>query len=102
MWTELDDVDGAYTATDPLVSSFRRNLQREHLERLVDLAMPRGAASPAMRTIANLSTLKLREIQTKIDDIQERGESLDEYTVAHFADSQMRIDKALKAIYVIR
>ena len=102
VWTEFDKpVRGTYSATNPLVSSFRRNLQREHVERLIDLAMIRDASSPAQRTIANLSRLKLRQINEKLEKISGSG-SVDEYTLAHAMDCQARIEPALEAIYVYR
>ncbi len=101
-WSELDQpVRGKFTASNPMISSFRRNLQREHLERLIDLSMIRDAASPAQRTIANLSRLKLRQINEKLEKISGSG-SVDEYTLAHAMDCQARIEPALEAIYVIR
>lgn len=102
VWSELD-VEPAqqYTAAHPMISSFRRNLQREHLERLIDLTMPHAASSPAYRTIATLSTLKLREINDRITKSLEADGRLDEYTRAHLIDAQARIEKALNAQYVI-
>jgi hypothetical protein len=43
IWSELDaKVEGEVNARKPRISSWRRNLQREHLERLLDLAIPTG------------------------------------------------------------
>ncbi len=41
VWSELNaKAEGEVSARKPRISSWRRNLQREHLERLIDLAMP--------------------------------------------------------------
>ncbi len=101
IWSELDSApDKRYTPRDPMVSSLRRNLQREHMERLIDLSLGDGAGA-AGRPIANLSTMKLREIQAKIGKMVEKsGSKLDAYTLAHLTESKMRIDKALEAQYI--
>jgi len=81
------------------ISSLRRNLQREHLERLIDLSLPSEAASASMRTIANLAVAELREIDERIEERQAAG-GLDPYSAAHLADASARIEKALEAVYV--
>ena len=78
-------------------SSFRRNLQREHVERLMDLALLSDTSSPALRTIGALATQELREVDT----IAASAKDGDAYTKAHLADVQARIGKALDAAYVI-
>jgi hypothetical protein len=102
VWSELAKAPtGNATAAKPMISSFRRNLQREHVERLIDLSLSESAASsPAWRTIANLSTLKLREINDQITRTLAAKDKLDEYTLAHLSDAQTRITKALEAQYV--
>ncbi len=104
IWNELEDASasGRYTAAKPMISSFRRNLQREHIERLIDLSMVRKAASPSRRTIASLSTLKLRQIKDKIGKLNKRSLALDDYTLAHLMDAQDRITKALDAQYIAK
>ena len=100
VWSELDqEGSGSYTAGRPMISSLRRNLQREHLERLVDLAQPSDAASASMRTIASLSTHALRVLRRKIAGLQ--GD-LDPYTEAHLDDVATRVERALDAVYVVR
>lgn len=102
IWREMDEPGtGVYTASKPMISSFRRNLQREHLERLIDLALLRDAASPAQRAIANLSRLKLREINVKLEKMAQNTR-LDDYTLSHCLDCQARIKPALEAIYLYK
>lgn len=102
IWSELDSkVDKRYSAREPMVSSLRRNLQREHLKRLVDLSMPGGLSGGAAKPIATLSAYKLRELSSKIASAIERGDSkLDPYTIAHLTESKMFIDRALDSTYI--
>ena len=80
-------------------SSFRRNLQREHVDRLTDLALLKST-SASMRTISTLATQELRRIDAWAEGAGS-GEQ-DAYTEAHLADVRTRIGKALEASYVIQ
>jgi hypothetical protein len=105
IWSELDKSDSrAFTARDPMISSLRRNLQREHLNRLIDLAMPDAIPGAAGKPISNLATAALRDIRAKIDkviDVKGNGrKNTDEYTYAHLAEAALRIDKALDAQFI--
>jgi hypothetical protein len=100
VWSELDKMpDRKATAREPLISSLRRNLQREQMERLIDLSLG-GGNGAAGKTIANLATAKLREIQDKIGKSLDKGGKLDPYTVAHLSEAKLRIGKALEAQYI--
>ncbi|MCP3902522.1 MAG: DUF5117 domain-containing protein [Planctomycetes bacterium] len=90
---------GGYSATKPMISSFRRNLQREHVGRLVDLALLPDVPSPALRTISTLAREELRRIDKMVTQAQEKNP--DPYTAAHLADVQTRVTNALDAAYVI-
>lgn len=79
------------------ISSFDRNLQREHTDRLITLALMDRSTSPAMRTISNLAVLELE----KIRDTAKANSSGDQYTAAHLASIVRRIDKTLDAAYVV-
>lgn len=105
IWAELDKPESkAFTPRDPMISSLRRNLQREHLFRLIDLAMPDAMPGAAGKPVANLATSTLRDIRSKIDkviDVKGNGrKNADEYTYAHLAESALRIDKALDATFI--
>lgn len=105
IWSELEgqSQSESFTAANPMISSFRRNLQREHMERLVALSMPSNAASPSARTIATLGTAKLRTLRDSIVALlRQQGGNLDQYTIAHLTDVATRIEKALDAIYVYK
>ena len=87
-----------------MISSLRRNLQREHLSRLIDLSMPDALPGAAGKPVADLAVANLRDIRSKIDkviDVKNNGrKNADEYTYAHLAEAAMRIDKALDAIFI--
>ena len=102
-FSELDKgPNGNYTARKPMISSLRRDLQREVMERLIDLTLPTAQMGAASKPIANLSTFKLRQIKDKIDRVLASGnaDNLDPYSMAHLSESSVRIGKALDAIYI--
>ncbi len=101
-WSELDeDFNGTYTARKPMISSLRRNLQREQMERLIDLSMTDSGFGSAAKPISNLSIYKLRDLQEKIEGTLDRAEHrLDPYSLAHLAEAKVRIAKALDAQYI--
>ncbi len=85
-----------FNARVPMISSLRRNLQREHLERLIDLALE-DSTRPSMRSIALLARMTMSGIQESISEFL--TQELDVYTRAHLLDAQTRITKALDASY---
>ena len=101
-WSELDNGgNGTYTARQPMISSLRRNLQAEQLERLLELSMIDEGFGAAAKPISNLSVYKLRELKDKISDTVERdGHRIDLYTLAHLADARTRIEQTLEAQYI--
>jgi hypothetical protein len=103
VWSEFDGkVKGDFSSRKPMVSSFRRNLQREHLERLIDLTLPGGGSGAATRAISMLAAQQLRSIHSNIEQVQEKsGDKLDAYTAAHMAQAKVRIEKALDADYIL-
>ncbi len=105
IWSELDKQPAKkFTAREPMISSLRRNLQREHLELLIDLSRSNYMSTAAYKPIANLVMEKLRHIkENKIDPVLEASdENLDPYTRAHLKDASMQVKKALEAHYVYR
>ncbi len=102
VWSELEDqAEKDYTDRAPMISSLRRNLQTEHMERLIDLVLP-GDGSAANKAIKNLSVMQLTEIKGKIDKLLEKksGAKMDSYTKAHLLESSQQMGKALDAQYV--
>lgn len=104
-WSELDNKGGRrFTDRQPMISSLRRNLQREHLERLIDLTLPDSLYGSASKAIATICTAKLREVNGKIQkaigDGKTRPSDIDSYTYAHLSEAKERIDRALDAVYI--
>jgi hypothetical protein len=99
IWSELDQkLEKPATARQPMISSLRRNLQREHLTRLIDLSMPGAGDSAAHKPIANLALEDIRKLRASAENCQKQnGDKLDPYTHAHLAEIQEVIDKALNA-----
>jgi hypothetical protein len=86
----------AFTVRTPAISSLRRNLQHEHLQRMIDLALQK-TSSPATRSIALLARATLESLGKSIESCL-TGD-LDAYTRSHLADAKARIAKALDASY---
>jgi hypothetical protein len=98
-WTELEGASGGrYTAREPMISTTRRNLQKEHVGRLIDLTRGFGWNSASGQVIRTLARHELRTLKDEIDGAM--GGRLDPYTAAHLADASERIEKALDASYL--
>lgn len=100
VWSELELGAGSYSDRQPMISSLRRNLQREYVERLIDLSMPESWRQASHKPIANLALLHLRQLSTRLTQAKEHS-GLDTYTKAHLSETRLRIDKALDAGYVL-
>ena len=103
IWSELDSkAKGKFTARKPMISSLRRNLQREHLERLIDLTLPSSSTSAASKAVSMLASESLRGLQKQIEGCQGAGaDRHDPYTAAHLSQAKSRIEKALDADYIL-
>jgi hypothetical protein len=97
VWSELSDLPSSSTNREPAISSLRRNLQSEHLSRLIELSLEEDAGSPVSRTIQSLVRMQLQDIQKQLKD----AKASDAYTRAHLADVSMKIKKALNAQFTI-
>ena len=103
IWSEYDKPTAKpYTARQPLVSSLRRNLQSEHLSRLISLSVMNRVRTSAYQTIGDLAQMHLIRIkEERIESVLgSHGERLDAYTQAHLKDAAERIGRALDAIYI--
>lgn len=102
IWQELEKAPNKqYTARVPLVSSLRRNLQQEHLERLVDLSIPGDVRTEAYKPIANLASYELDRILKKIDNVLTKGgNKLDPYTRSHLAELKEQVEKRRDAQFI--
>jgi hypothetical protein len=90
--------EGSKKAKKAAGSSFRRNLQAEHVGRLIDLALLDNETSPALRTISSLAKQELRDIQATVEARLEG--SPDAYTKAHLEDVRESIARAQEASFV--
>ena len=88
---------GSYTPRQPLVSSLRRNLQREYVDRLIDLTMPGQLSGAASKPVSTLAQAELKSVR---DWVRQDANGIDAYTKAHFDDIATRIDRALDAQYI--
>lgn len=97
--TVTDRVWDAGGGSKQEMGSFRRNLQREHVGRLIDLAVM-DSSSPSLRAISTLATAELR----RVDEMASRAQrdSGDDYVKAHLTDVRTRIERALEASYYLR
>ncbi|HXE74994.1 MAG TPA: zinc-dependent metalloprotease [Candidatus Xenobia bacterium] len=86
LWSELDS--GA------AINSFRRNLQRAHLNQLIQLAVAAPAGTP--EDAVTLARADLVELGGKIDRALGAG-NLDHTNRAHLEESRARIRQALEA-----
>ena len=96
LWSELkENPTKQFTARVPMVTSLRANLQREHVDRLVDLALPGSSFSTeAYKPISNLATLELTKILGQVNRVlTEAKDKVDPYTVAHFEKLKEKITK---------
>jgi hypothetical protein len=102
IWTEINNPKfESSSVRKPAISSLRRNLQREYIERLIDLSMPDTWGSAAHKPISNLALQSLRGMQDQLKGlVKDDGPKLDPYTKAHLAEAKLRIDKALDASFI--
>lgn len=101
VWAELESApSGSHTERSPMISSLRRELQAEHIERLIDLSMG-GGYGAAAKPIAQLASAQLRNLQGHIDSALESDGKMDAYTSAHLHDASRHIAAALDAGYSI-
>ncbi len=99
IWSELDDSGRRGTDEKPYINSFRRNLQRNHLDELMTMVLsePGGIVPADANAIARLAVTKL---SSKIEKALKDGK-VDTASEAHLADVKTRIDKALEAHYSV-
>ena len=101
IWTEVENgPDGQFTERKPAISSLRRNLQTEHIERLFDLAAETESPTAAMKPISNLAAMTLRDLMGKLETAS-KNENYDAYSRAHLQDSFVRVKKWVESTYVI-
>ncbi len=104
VWSSLEPIHGngsashSYTARDPMISSLQRNLQREHLDRMIALAVGTWWPNASFNTVTTLARDELRGIDADIEKALEKD--MDPYSHAHLVDARERISRALEAAYL--
>jgi len=100
-WTELSQpCPDARNDRKPMISSLRRNLQREHLQRLLDLVLEDSDDTAAYKPIANLARMQLRALKSRIEaSLATCLNKMDAYTTGHLIESKERIERVLEASY---
>ena len=93
LWKD-EPADGKFTVRSPAVSSLRRNLQAEYLQRLAKIALGQSPAPHDCRVIARA---ELATLGKQIDKLLKRKGKLDPYSRAHFVEMSGRIRQVLKA-----
>ena len=101
VWSELDkECPEGRNDRKPMISSLRRNLQHEHMQRLVDLILESSDDAAALKPISNLARMQLRDLSKRVDaSIEKCGDKMDAYSLAHLTETKERIDRALEAGY---
>ena len=100
IWDELDSkMGGKFSERKPAISSLRRDLQTEYLERLFDLANTTQSRTAAMKPISNLAAMTLKELAEKLEKASER-KNLDAYTKAHLVDSHARVQRWIEGVVI--
>lgn len=95
----LPDPDGEYTNRAPLVGQLERNLQMEHLTRMINLATGMRWPGASGRTIQALARQELATLQAKVM-LYSKARGIDAYSAAHLRDANERITRALEAAYL--
>ncbi|HRP63579.1 MAG TPA: zinc-dependent metalloprotease [Phycisphaerales bacterium] len=102
VFTEFDGVreERVFTDRQPMISSLRRNLQSELVDRLIDLS---SATSRMPRPVQTLCMHHLRRLDERLQALlKTENTEIDSYTHAHLKDLNVRIDRALNAVYMAR
>jgi len=84
-----------YDNRNPLVTSFRRNLQRQTIRRMGSIVAQFSSAPSDARTLTRMHLQTLRDQAQGL--LEQKELTLDDYTKAHLLDSVARIDTILKA-----
>ncbi|MEW4490472.1 zinc-dependent metalloprotease [Thalassoglobus sp. JC818] len=96
IFSELDQEEAAeFTNKEPMISSFRRNLQRTTIRRLGSLISSGYSAPSDARTLARMHLGDLKDKATQLLENEEI--ELDDYSRAHLQESVALINKVLDA-----
>lgn len=102
-WTELDqECPADRNDRKPMISSLRRNLQREHIQRLMDLVLKDPTGTAAYKPIGTLARMQLRDLKAKIGkSLETCGDKMDAYSIAHLTEAHQRVSQVLDASYTL-
>jgi hypothetical protein len=102
IWSELKENNrGQWSDRKPRINSFRRNLQREYVNRLTSMVLSTPGRSMSADA-GSIVRMELRDLSERIDgELKSNGSRLDTYTQAHLEDTKSRIDRALDAGYAL-
>ncbi|MCC9600344.1 zinc-dependent metalloprotease [Stieleria sp. JC731] len=98
-WTEIgSECPEGRNNREPMISSLRRNLQKEHVQRLIDLLLEKNDNTAAYKPITDLARIELIDLQSEIEErLKTCEKKMDAYSRAHLSETAMRISQALKA-----
>lgn len=103
IWTELNTTpEEDYSARKPMISSLRRNLQRQHISLLNDLTRASFFSSAAYQAVGDLVMDQQRQIKGQVDALLSSSDRLDAYSRAHLKDISLQIERSLDAQMVVR
>jgi hypothetical protein len=102
VWSELDqDCSDGRNDRKPMITSLRRNLQREHAQRLIDLVLREPTDTAAFKPIGTLAKMHLRKLKDRIAaSLAKCGGKMDAYSSAHLMEIQERIARVLEANFI--
>ena len=103
VWVELERNAGEkqWSNSDAFISSFRRGLQREHLKQLIKLVLAADSGTP--EDARSLARHHLGLINGQIQRVLQNAQGrLDDYSLAHLEESQVRVAKALDASFQVQ
>lgn len=99
VWSEVTEPPTKkFTDRQPYISSMRRNLQRRHMENMINVVIRTpGKTMPA--DAHAITRMTLSGIAQQIDEVLagEQAANLDNYSRAHLTEAKLRIGKALEA-----
>jgi len=101
LWSELKEApQKQFTARVPLISSMRRNLQQDHVTRLIELSLPGGFSTEAFKPIMNQASFELTRILGSIVKVLEARDKIDPYSLAHLEKVKEQIEKARSGQFI--
>ncbi len=95
IYSELESTkEGEFTDRKPAISSLRRNLQRNYLDRMTKLALGQTDAPHDCQSIARM---EIKSLNKQITTLLDKEIKLDSYSKAHLQELSAYIEKVLNA-----